>query len=279
MDYIQQINRAIQYIEEHLSSELIIDQISKEAGISKWHFQRVFKATVGLTIKEYTEQRRLSQSALCLLTEKKTILEIALAFDFDSHEVFTRAFKRVFHQTPSEFRAQNNLSKIPLRPKITLEYLIHLYQGVSMEPKIISLPSFIMKGLSSPIHHVNSPHFSSNPQIVTELWNQLRQKAQINSYQKGSLIDEELIYFAGVIVDKEDELSELEARTIDAGNYAEFIHKGAMSSLDHTMNHIYGSWFPRSGQKRREAPDLCLHTEKTNPLSPENEVRILVPLI
>ena len=71
MDYLIQINRAIDYIENHLADDLIIDEISREAGISKWHFQRVFKAVVQETVKEYTLQRRLSLAAAEIVRSEK----------------------------------------------------------------------------------------------------------------------------------------------------------------------------------------------------------------
>src|SRR5690606_34277089 len=104
MNYIDQINRAIDHIEANLCGPLDLEAIAKRAGLSKWHFQRVFRAMVGDTVKEYVAKRRLSLAAMALVSTDMRVIDIALAHEFESHEVFSRAFKRAFGMTPSEFR-------------------------------------------------------------------------------------------------------------------------------------------------------------------------------
>lgn len=277
MNYLEQINRAIDFIEQHLDEELIVSQISQEAGISKWHFQRVFKAVLGETVKGYTLSRRLSLAAQELLRTDKKIVDIALSNGFESHEVFSRAFKQTFKSTPSEFRSNQKFESIPTKLRITKDYIEHLFKGINMQPKIVKLPAFVARGVSAKISDVNGPQFLSNFEIIPKLWNELKKNVGDASHEKISMIDSDLIYFAGVICDEES-LSHLECKEIPDGEYAEFLHVGPMSKIDHTMNYIYGSWFPNSEREREVGPDLSLHTEKTNPMSSENEVRILIPL-
>ena len=170
-------------------------------------------------------------------------------------------------------------SAIPQKPRITFEYLQHLYNGVNMEATIIALDKIIIRGVSDQIHHIQSPEFLSNLKIIPKLWEELRSNPETEGLQKISTIDLDLEYFAGVLVKDSNELNALEKRGIPAGTYADFLHRGPMSGINNTMNYIYGSWFPRSGRKRGNGPDLSFHTEKTNPSSMENEVRILIPLI
>ena len=293
MNYLEQMNRAVEYIEKNLSAELAVENISKEAGISKWHFQRVFRAMIGETVMEYAQKRRLSQAAELLCRSEKNILEVALEYQFESHEAFTRAFKKFFTVSPSEFRKSlKNSSMIPQRPKITVEYINHLYKGISMEPKIIKLNEMNAVGVTGIIKSVQSPEFSQNFEKVPLLWKKLSEKADSVAgnakFKRISLIDttdkavlkSDLDDFAGIIL--EDGLkkpSDLEARTVQAGEYAEFTHKGPMRSVNHTMNYIYGSWLPKSGRKRREGPEVTVYTERIDPNSPDNVVKILVPLV
>jgi AraC-like DNA-binding protein len=53
LEHLRQIQRAIDYIEDHLDGDLSTDSIAKVAGFSKWHFQMVFSSAVGDTLKEY----------------------------------------------------------------------------------------------------------------------------------------------------------------------------------------------------------------------------------
>ena len=278
MDYLAQINRAIDYIEDHLEGELVMDQISQEAGISKWHFQRVFKAVLGETVKEYITRRRLSLAAQELIGTNSKILDIAMNFGFESHEVFTRSFKKLFEISPSELRAQKGSFMIPVKPRITRNYIYHLFEGISMEAKIVKIQKSLVRGVSAKISLVNSAEFSTNLDVIPKLWAKLRTQIGVLNYPKMSLIDEEMNYFAGVLLNDEEVFQHLERREIPEGDYAEFLHTGPMSNIIHTMNYIYGSWFPKTGKIRGNGPDLSMHTEKTNPTSSENEIRILIPL-
>ncbi len=137
MDHLQQLQRAVDYIEDHLSEEIKTDEVAKIAGYSRWHFQIVFSATVGDSIKEYIRKRRLTLAMTELGTTDKRILDIALDAGFESQESFTRAFKNMFGKNPGEARKEGVRSISSLhKPKITMEYLDHLYRGVNMQPEI-----------------------------------------------------------------------------------------------------------------------------------------------
>lgn len=278
MNYLVQLNRAINHIEEHLDGELIVEEIAKEAGISKWHFQRVFKAVLGETVKEYTARRRLTLAAQELARANNSILDVALNFGFESHEVFSRAFKQLFQMSPSEFRQKNASAFVHVKPRITKAYIEHLYKGISMEARIVKFDKSFVRGVSARVNEVNSLEFPKNFSIITALWKTLRDQTGDFSYHKLSLIDSDLNYFAGVLVPDEDVLTQLELKQLPAGEYAEFLHIGPMSNIAHTMNYIYGAWFLSSERDRGVGPDITLHTEKTDPSSTENEVRILIPL-
>jgi AraC family transcriptional regulator len=82
-----------------------LDAIAARAGWSPFHLHRAFRAMVGETPKQYTLRLRLERAAARLITSDDAVLDIALATGFNSHEVFTRAFRRVFSRTPAAYRA------------------------------------------------------------------------------------------------------------------------------------------------------------------------------
>ena len=207
-----------------------------------------------------------------------TILDVALTFGFESHEVFTRAFKKLFQTSPSEFRQKNASALVHVKPRITKAYIEHLYKGITMEARVVKMNECLVRGVSARVNEVNSPEFPKNFSIISALWKTLREQTRDFSYQRLSLIDSDLNYLAGVLVPDEEVLAQFELKQLPAGEYAEFLHIGPMSNIAHTMNYIYGSWFLKSGRVRGEGPDISLHTEKTDPTSTENEVRILIPL-
>jgi AraC family transcriptional regulator len=92
------------HIQTHLEGDLSLDRLADRASLSPYHFQRVFQSVVGESPKQYTLRLRLERAAFQLKIRQATILEIALAAGFRSHETFSRAFRRRFDMSPKEFR-------------------------------------------------------------------------------------------------------------------------------------------------------------------------------
>ena len=108
MNYLKQVQKGIDFIEANLDFELSLKQIAEEAGISQWHFQRIFKALSNETLKTYIRSRRLANALVKLFNTKQRIIEIAVAAGFESQESFTRAFKKAFDMTPNQARKIGN---------------------------------------------------------------------------------------------------------------------------------------------------------------------------
>lgn len=108
MDYFQATQRFVDYIEDHLDEEIDIDEAVSQSHISKFHFYRLFKAIVGITVHEYIKRRKLGQAAEHLRRTNDDVLMTAVKYGFNSQEVFTRNFKKLFHHPPAKFRSMNN---------------------------------------------------------------------------------------------------------------------------------------------------------------------------
>lgn len=104
MNYITLMNEAINYIEENLDKSISAGELSNRFFISKYYFIRIFKAVTNYTVKEYIDKRRITEAAKKLIRNEKNIVDIAFEFGFESHETFTRHFKRFFLITPMEVR-------------------------------------------------------------------------------------------------------------------------------------------------------------------------------
>jgi AraC-like DNA-binding protein len=94
MKYLEQIQRGIDFIETHLAFDLDTAEVARHAGISHWHFQRIFKALTHETLKTYIRSRRLAVALEALLVTEQRIIEVAVAAGFQSQESFTRASSR-----------------------------------------------------------------------------------------------------------------------------------------------------------------------------------------
>lgn len=92
------------HIQANLEGDLSLAALSRKSGLSPFHLQRRFKATIGETPKAYTSRLRLERGAFRLLVHDSNVLDIALECGFQNHETFLRAFRRRFGRAPSDYR-------------------------------------------------------------------------------------------------------------------------------------------------------------------------------
>ena len=98
--------KAREYIDKHKTEELSLATVAKVAGASVFHFCKVFHKTTGLKFTNYVARVRLEDARTRLLNPNLRISEIAYDVGFQSLTQFNRTFKRVFGQSPTEFREQ-----------------------------------------------------------------------------------------------------------------------------------------------------------------------------
>jgi AraC-like DNA-binding protein/ligand-binding sensor protein len=100
------VQKAREYIDKHKTEELSLAEVAKAAGASVFHFCKVFHKATGLKFTDYVARVRLEDARGRLLNPNLRISEIAYDVGFQSLTQFNRTFKRVFGQSPSEFRAR-----------------------------------------------------------------------------------------------------------------------------------------------------------------------------
>ena len=98
--------KAREYIEKHKNEELSLADVAKAAGASVYHFCKVFHKATGLKFTDYVARVRLEDARNRLLNPNLRISEIAYDVGFQSLTQFNRTFKRVFGQSPTEFRTR-----------------------------------------------------------------------------------------------------------------------------------------------------------------------------
>ncbi len=105
---LQQVQPVIAFAAGHLvdAADVSLAALADQAGLSVFHLHRVFSAVTGETPKQFTLRLRLARAAAMLLTTGDSVLDVALACGFQSHEVFCRAFRKRFSMTPSAYRAR-----------------------------------------------------------------------------------------------------------------------------------------------------------------------------
>jgi AraC-like DNA-binding protein len=103
----EQIQLSVEAAEEHLRGRLSTREGADAARMSPRTFQQYFPALTGYRFTEYLRKRRLSEAVLDLADSGDTILEIAFRYGYESHEAFTRAFKKEFGFPPSRVRLED----------------------------------------------------------------------------------------------------------------------------------------------------------------------------
>lgn len=104
MTPLQQVQPVIAFAAAHLDEDLSLAALSGHAGLSAFHLHRVFSAAAGETPKQFTLRLRLARAAAMLLSTGDSVLDVALACGFQSHETFCRAFRKSFKMAPSAYR-------------------------------------------------------------------------------------------------------------------------------------------------------------------------------
>ena len=107
---IELLQNALDYIEENLKTELSLDEISRIAGFSNYHFCHLFSDIVGMPLAAYITKRRI-QYAIYEISESGKMIDTVLLYGFDTHAGFYKAFKREFGCSPSKFLKLNTAKK------------------------------------------------------------------------------------------------------------------------------------------------------------------------
>jgi AraC family transcriptional regulator len=98
-----QLRRVTDYIREHLNESVSLEKMASATGLSIFHFARMFKAATGVTPKQFVLRCRLERARELLLTEDRTISEVALEVGFCDQSHLSTHFKRLYGTTPKQF--------------------------------------------------------------------------------------------------------------------------------------------------------------------------------
>lgn len=113
------VSTAIDYIENHLAEKLDLESVAKAVHYSKYHLHRVFTDTVGLSLHDYINRRKLTEAAKLLVFSNQSILEIALIAGYESQQAFSKIFKLMYKRSPNQYREAGNFYPLQLR------YILH----------------------------------------------------------------------------------------------------------------------------------------------------------
>lgn len=152
MDWITGLQKAVDYIEDHLLEDIRYEDIAAESFSSSYHFQRVFSILCGFTIGEYIRNRRLSLAGAELAGGEIKVIDAALKYGYESPDSFAKAFQKFHGVLPSQ--ARNNGAKLRSFSRLVLKF--SLEGGRLMNYRIEEKPEMILTGYKA--HFTGTPY-------------------------------------------------------------------------------------------------------------------------
>lgn len=115
-DVLVHLRRAHDHADRHYTEQLDLQSLAEVAGLSKFHSQRLFKATYGLTPAAYLSERRVERAQDLLRATNLTVTEVCHAVGFSRLGSFSSRFREIVGETPSEFQRRYAASGAPHIP-------------------------------------------------------------------------------------------------------------------------------------------------------------------
>lgn len=290
MNDYRRIQAAIEYIEGHLQEELHIADIAAQAWYSPFHFQRMFRAISGFTVHEYIRKRRLSEAALMLRSTGQSILEVAIASQYQSQEGFTRAFESFFGMSPGKYRKSD--MACPRQEKMNFIDDPSSRKGneALMKPTIADLQTKEIVGYAYRTSLNDDRHYEEIPGFYRE-FGECERYAHIPSPAAPNMAygiscdfqdNGEFMFVVGEEVQPGIDAGQLEPgyvhMQLPAGTYAEFKAYGPPHTVQEIRDYIYGTWLPQSNYDRREGPDFEITDVMKSSYPDEMRIKIYIPI-
>jgi len=287
MDSLSNMNKAMEYIEEHLTEEIDYSEISKIAYCSEYHFKRMFSYLSGVGLSEYIRRRRLTLAALDLKDKSLRIIDVAVKYGYDSADSFSRAFHSMHGILPSEVRNSN----IQLKAYPRMTFQLSIKGGCEMNYRIVEKGPFKIVGFRK---RVPISFNGVNPEIakMTELLTpDIIKKLKVLSnaeptgiisastnFSEGRMEEKgELDHYIGVATSG-DETAGFDVLEVEDSTWAVFESIGPFpETLQNVWGRIYSEWFPSSGYEAVEGPEI-LWNESPDTGNPEYRSEIWIPV-
>lgn len=297
MKWVTSLNRMFSFIEGNLKKRISAADCAREAGISEFYLQTGFRIITGFSLGEYIRNRRLYCAALEIADTKRSILDIALDYQYETAESFTKAFRRFHGSTPSQVRAAGNGQFAQLVTSfLPVTISIHITGGNTVDYEVSSLKGFTVIGFEREFSFDDS--YNGIPKFWDEvgmkyskkLWNGKKPETP----QEQAILENKIGEF-GICIDDigggkfryliagrymgGDVPEGMKTFDIPAGDWAKFHAEGALpDSLQKVNTYIFREWLP--GNSEWEAAGLCNIEwySEGNPAAADYKSKIWLPV-
>jgi AraC family transcriptional regulator len=282
MDWLDNMQRALDYIEENLKGELDIEAIARIAYSSSFHFQRMFHMITGFTVADYIRKRRLTLSAQELAAGGSKVIDAAMKYGYETPESFAKAFKKVHGISPAAARVHG--ASLKAFPKISFH--ISITGEKDMDYKIIEKEAFELAGKAIRVTTKDGHNFKQ----VSKFWEDSRKDGTMEKICEhvgasgvfGVCLDfeehlEEFTYMIGI--EREGDIpADFALIQVPAATWAVFTSVGALpEAIQEVTRRIFSEWFPATGYIHDNAPELEVYPEGDT-VSPDYRCEVWIPV-
>ena len=283
MEWIESLQKAITYMEEHLFEDINYEDVARQVHISSYEFHRAFSFVTGMTANAYIRNRRLSLAGNELVKSDARITDLAMKYGYDTPESFTKAFTRFHGIAPKTAREQ--AGKLVFFNPLTIT--LDVKGGKSMDYRIVQTKEkkflALVREFSNGIINDEANHdvadfwgeCNSN-QMLSPIW-MLREDGKRDLYGLCSPTTEgkdTFEYGIGIIIDEDTadfDQAELEKKgfviwDVNPGTYVVFDCVGENGDcITQTWSMFYKEFLPQMGYEASQETDYELYYDGTRP--------------
>ncbi len=279
MDWIESLNDAIGYIEEHLTEEIDYERLGQITCCSSYHFQRMFTYMAGIPLSEYIRRRKMSLAAADLQGKSMKIIDVAGKYGYNSPTAFNRAFQSIHGIAPSAVKNEG----VPVKSFPSISFKVTVKGVEEMNYRIETKDAFRIVGVSVPLEKDIEKNFAVIPRKWQEIvMNGTLQKLTglMDTQPMGVLgvstcnDTEPWRYYIAVASSQTDR--DLEEYTVPAATWAVFPGAGTNQSIQDLERRIVTEWLPTSGYEYGSAPDVEVYL---NPDPQNAQYEVWIPVV
>ncbi|MEW2587200.1 AraC family transcriptional regulator [Streptomyces virginiae] len=265
---LERLNQALDHLEAGLDREIDMAEVARIAGVSEYHFRRLFSALAGMPLPVYVRRRRMTLAGAEVLAGELTLLDVAVRYGYGSGEAFARAFRSVHGIGPGEARRTGAV--LTAQPRMSFRVVVE--GSTSMRYRIVEKDSFRVVGRKAtvPLVHEGLNEAASAHVESLDAAAIVRMKALVGGEPEGILSavvhltdsreeGAEVDYWVGVAVRPGAAAEGLDALDVPAGTWAVFDNRGPYpSALQELWRDVFTQWFPSNPYASRPGPELLL---------------------
>lgn len=284
MAWVESIQKAIDFMEDHILDQITIEEIAQHANASAFHFQRTFTILTNITVGEYLRRRRLTLAAKELSATDCKIIDLAFKYGYETPEAFTKAFRRQHGITPSN--ARKYIGKLKLYERLVIQVI--LKGAEPMKYNVIEKEPFQIVGIKQEFSCVDWEQSIE----ISKMWGKANTDGTCELLSK--LNNGQVKGMLGICIGEQGEQSidywiatESNAEApegflsmvIPASKWVVFeIHGPMPDAMQNGWKQIFSEWFPTSGYEHAGLPELEVYPDHDNPTSPDYYSEIWVPV-